>query len=227
MDSPLVNKLAKDLTANGKKTALLGVLLIVGMFIWIPQLSRTFNSSAHYAVATPAPQIAPPSAISADPPASGEKPAWTWNQLSDWLEQGEYTRSIPPPSGTPNPFEGPKEEDPPQVTIQPVLDPLPPVTAPIQPSAPSANEYLPAPPTLVLKSTLQGKQMRGAVINDRYYSEGESIETDEATYILDQVEPRRVILRDGNQSFELLIPSVLPRSSRKLPPAAPLPEKSL
>jgi len=223
-DSSLIQKLRKEIAGNGKKAAILGLLLVVGLFVWIPQIGRLLSGSKEFAV-SPAPTTTPlPSAISADQQTSTSS-SLTWQQLADNIDRNDFLHPVPPSSGIRSPFgEQPPE---PEVEIVNIDDPEP-LVIEQPPPKPVQTELLPAPSQLVLKSTLQGKSTRGAVINGRYYREGETLESEQTSYTLSRVEPRRVILQSGDQFFELLIPSVLPRSEYKFPPTAPsIPENSL
>lgn len=214
-DSSLIQKLHKEITGNRKKAAILGVLLLIGLSIWIPQIGRLLSGPGEFAVSPPPASTSPAPATSAGTsPALSTNESLSWHQLADWIERGDYLHPVAPATGISNPFGSSPTK--PDVAIVPIIDPEPPVVEQ-PPPQPVKKELLPAPSQLVLRSTLQGKTTRGAVINDQYYREGDTLESNETSYTLSHVEARRVILKSGDQYFELLIPSVLPRTDYSLP----------
>ena len=232
-DASLLQTFRTEIAGNPRKTLILAILLLVGLSIWIPQIGRLTNRSQY---ALPAAPVTPPAAETAgtsSPSTSASdslrsSSLGTWQELVAGIEGEDSLKPVAPQADLVNPFRGGKEKEQSAVEIVPVIDPQPPVTAPVPASLPPKKEILPAPADLVLKSTLQGKKSRGAVINDRFYREGETVEMDQASYLVSRVEARRVILKRDEQLYELLIPSVLPRSTSPLPsPSTSPPETSL
>lgn len=210
----------KELLGNPRKAAILAVLLAVGFSIWIPQMARMVNGPRSFAIPSVPPTVPAAESAGTAVPTSSD-PLDSWQQLTAWIEQGEHFRPVAPPADLVSPFRGVPESSEPEAEIVPIIDPQPSVTEPLPVPEPVVAEILPAPEDLVLKSTMQGTKSRGAFINDQYYREGEVIRTSSADYVISQVEPRRVILKSGGQSYELLIPSVLPRSQNSPPVPSP------
>jgi hypothetical protein len=52
---------------------------------------------------------------------------------------------------------------------------------------------------LELKSTIVGISHKAALINDRFYPEGSEIEVDGKRFVVDVIEPHRVVLRNENE----------------------------
>jgi hypothetical protein len=64
---------------------------------------------------------------------------------------------------------------------------------------------------LTLKSTIVGASRRAAYINKKLYFEGTEIRGDDGrTYLLKAVHPRKVVLEEAGQTFELKIASRAP-----------------
>jgi hypothetical protein len=225
-DSSPLQKLLREIAGNGKKAAILGVLLAVGLSIWIPQLGRLLRGPGEYAVSPIAhPTPSPPAVSAATTPLPSPPENFSWKQLADGIDREDFLRPFVPRTGIRSPFVDPKPE--PEVVVAPVIDPQPPVVE-RPPPKPVQRELLPAPAQFVLKSTLQGKTTRGAVINGRYYTEGETIESEESSFVVSRVEARRVILKSDDLLYELLIPSVLPRNNSSIPKSTPsIPDNSL
>ena len=223
-DLSIFQTLRREIIRSKKKSLLLGLLLIVGLAVWIPQISRALRSPGQFAVAPVSQVSALETAIPAETPKSLSTPEFlSWDRLAEAIDQGEFLRPFAPTDQMRSPFAHPILE--PQVIVVPVINPEPPVVeAPLPP--PVQKELLPAPTQLVLKSTMQGRKSRGAVINDKYYRVGDILKSDETSYFISQVEARRVILKSGERYFELLIPSVLPRTEYSFPPTSPSPSEN-
>lgn len=203
------NQLLHDLKTSWKKTALLGVLLAVGMFFWLPQLVRAVAGNGHakkpaVPVATTTPETAVPKTTTISADASAEPAAFTWESGNSALDSDPLVRSVEVAAIHGDPFRLDRDQFPPPVLFE---------SEPKESKRPSAE-----PPKtfvadgklsekLVLKSTIVGVKRRAAFINNKLYLEGRKIEVDGQSFVLSAVHPRRVVVTQGGKAFELALPS--------------------
>lgn len=213
MLSLLWKQLLHDLKASWQKSAALGMLLLLGLYFWLPMLTRAFDTGSANAMAAPTPVPAGP--LSSPPPSAGpsgpagghaeaaEKAAFDWQAASRAHEHDDLLQ----PAGRTD-FDG----DPFQV--DPAQFPPPVLFAEVEPqrAVPRQDARSQADPRseaglsgVVLSSTIVSSSRRAALINSRLYLEGAQVRIDGHSYRLASVEPRRVILHDGTQAFELEI----------------------
>lgn len=207
----LTARLARDLKANGRKTATLGVLLLVGLYFWVPPLWRAVAGRASAAVATeaalPPPEVTPAAVPSPATPAAPQ--AVTWHEAERLRAEDELFRSAGRTDIRANafvfdagflPIDVEFGEEDPETTVA---------------GAPGAGSNSAGGPTgagplseravLTLKSTLIGTNRRVAIINGRTYSEGAVIAAAGRTWTLLNIEPRRVLLDGDGGTLELRI----------------------
>lgn len=217
MTKKLIKKLRREATANPKKAAILGVLLLVAIYFWMPLVSRWISHRKDQAQSSLPPSSAPTSApslasstISATttPPGSPllgvtapegtvTKPAPTWRELADAIERDPLMRPAAPVMTErvrPNPFGRPQP-------IEIVKD-----TEEPEPNESLANDAQPAELGLVLSSTVVGTARQTAVINGKVYTLGREVPAaDGALFMLTDIQPRRIVLKRAGREFELKI----------------------
>lgn len=225
----LRNQFLQDLKASWPKTLLLGSLLLVGLFFWIPPLVRAMVNSPH----SPAAETAS-GAMALLPPATKTSPARTssgsrtitWEKADDIIKTDPLVRSAEVAAIHGNPFQlAPDQFSPPILfsDTPPADDPQRTSVAGRSGGAGKAKsaaqsvsgEHAAAatavnkPDGLVLKSTILGEKRRAALINEKLYSEGSLIQVDGVSYILTAVRAREVELRKGEQMFLLALPGTV------------------
>lgn len=203
--SSFSQQLVRDLKASAAKTAVLGLLLLVGLFFWVPPLLKAFSSSTP---TTPRP------AAETGRAASGSTSATT--------------------SGSPNSAEPVKNSHNSKTLFkliheQPLLQPASVEEMPLNPFAP-VDDLLPLPVLiaedaiadpqqpvkvgakpiekldgLVLKSTLVGPNRRVAIINSQLFREGQTVPWNDKQLRLESVNRKSVTLTDGSQSWQLTL----------------------
>ena len=183
----LGRRLIKELKRGGKKTIVLGVLLLGGACTWGPQLwrlivSRNAESVPSQAGGQPAPPTAgnmPAAASSAATPASD------WKSLQSRLENASLAQPETFNELVRDPFDrdwirelDAQKRVPSEQAVATSADPL---------------------HDLVCSSTLVGPQFRAAIIGDKLYQIGQKVPRDgPIQYVLKDVLPDRVLLeRDG------------------------------
>lgn len=206
----LLERLIRDLKANGPKTAVLGVLLLVGLYFWLPPVWRAVAGPAEAGESSVAPAAEPATgpATSSAPP--GEKPL-RWADAEELRARDDLFRSAGPADVAANafvfdggflPIDVEFGEDDPETKA---------ALAEAAERAAGAEEAKAAaaessgPPPLTLKSTLVGSNRRVAVINGRTYPEGATVAAAGRTWTLMNVEPRRVLLGGDGGTVELKI----------------------
>ncbi|NOX56416.1 MAG: general secretion pathway protein GspB [Planctomycetes bacterium] len=209
MIQTLANQLIADMKKSWQKTALLGVLLLIGLYFWIPPLLRAFRSeqprAAQAAPATTPPPASPPieavadfSDSSADRPRAGGSPL-SWKQADQILQTDPLVRPIEAAAIQSDPFRIDHDQFPPPVTN--IFAEEPPEPEP----SPQADEDPHSIDGLVLKSTIIGVKQRAAFINGRLYFEGNMIPWKGKTFQVQAIYPRRVVLTADGETYELTI----------------------
>lgn len=204
------NQLWHEVKASWQKTAVLAVLLLIGLVFWLPPLVRAvMGSPVKKAGATATPAVASTTvkvqaAVAAD--GSVKEAEFTWQQGEKQLRTDPLVRSVEVAAIHGDPFHLDRDQFPPPVLFEE--------------EAPRDISLSNAPQTdsrlgdkLVLKSTIVGLKRRAALINDKLYYEGRKIQVDGETYLLTAVYPRRVLLTQGETVFELVIPSAFQEGS--------------
>jgi hypothetical protein len=204
-------RVTRDLKASGPKTALLGVLVLVGMYFWLPSIWKAVAGSKPAAAATPTPAAPAPSAPAAPAPAAPK--ALGWQDAERLRSRDELFR----PSGhadlkadaftfngdfLPLDVEFAEMQKEPERPVAQTKAAAPAKTAAAEPPSEPAE---PETPPLTLQSTLVGSGRRVAVINNRVYPEGAAVAAGGRTWTLLNVEPRRVLIDGGGRTFELTI----------------------
>ncbi|QDT66970.1 hypothetical protein [Calycomorphotria hydatis] len=214
----LSQQLLNDLKASPGKALLLGALLLVGLYFWVPgaiKLAGKAFSGRAEAVATAQSDVKTPSAemLVPDHPAAVSADANTVSQaLMRTAEADEFSR---------DPFQLDHDQFPPPVLFaEAELKDYGPsrVTSFKPPAVDTEAEDMAVAETpepeqppqvadygLELKSTVISTTRRAAMINTKLYYEGQPVPSTAGSVLLETVQPKRVVLRDGNRKIELTI----------------------
>ncbi len=200
-------QLVHDLKVSWQKTLLLGLLLLVGLYFWIPPLYRAVRG-------TTSPELTPakasPAPIPQRPPVetemsfaqsdATEKTLHTWEQFDSLMQTDPLVQSVQMGAIQKNPFEVNRDQFSPPILFaeEPVA------SGPVQQEK-KEQTVRALPEEIVLSTTIIGKYRRAAMINKKLYYEGKSFEYEDVTYTLERVADRSVLLRQGDQTFELKI----------------------
>jgi len=207
----LAKQLRREMAANPKKAAMLGVLALVALYFWAPLVSGWFSAGSAETVeslaALPAPvypAMPGESAYPAGPVATVAMVAPRWRDLVDWIEQDPRMQSAALAAGTRDPFVAPQKKSATEMAQTPPKEnPLPVLT-----------NLTPASLNLVLTSTIVGPELRVARINGQTYKTGEILELikdgHEIQFTLVEIGPKEVILQREGQRFSL---KLTPRKS--------------
>jgi hypothetical protein len=200
-------RLVRDLKANGPKTAVLGVLLLVGLYFWVPPLWRAVAGSASAAVipeaAATSLEVSPAPAPSPAAPVAPQ--AVTWHEAERLRTEDELFRSAGPTDIRGNafvfdagflPIDVDFGEEDPETAV---------ANAPGSTGGQTGTRPVSDRAALTLKSTLIGSDRRVAIINGRTYSEGAVVAAAGRTWTLLNIEPRRVLLNGDGGTLELRI----------------------
>ena len=198
----LKNQLLHDLKASWQKTAVLGVLFAVGCVFWLPPIVRAFTGGS----ATPSTTAAAIPSTAAATASSTPSPETTAKETPFSWEQAEKVRGSSPLMQSANvaaihgdPFRLDRDQFSPPIAF---------ADEPVREVSLSSETDMDTTVTdkLILKSTIVGVKRRAALINDKLYLEGRTITVEGQTYVLTSVQPRRVVLTQGETVFELTIP---------------------
>ncbi len=200
------------MTANPKKAAILGLLGLVALYFWAPLIWGW--------VAKETPDGQPPSYDSAttetppawaqtaeQPTSDGEKTTaekHSWDEIDKWIKQDPNTSPAGGFANLRDPFLVPVKE-----VAKAETDEEEQEEAVVQPE-PELPDATPAEMGLVLSSTIIGSKRSTAIINGRFFAQGQTIEASKdgqpISFVLVEVHPRKVVLRRGDKNFDLTIP---------------------
>lgn len=191
----LVKRLRREVTANPKKGAILGIMFLVALYFWVPLVMSWIGKSENGpppAPASPVPGFSA-SAVSSPKASAQTSPATSWHLLAQWIDQDPLMQAVRPRAGMRDPFQNPveiarqKEEARPQVVKKPLL----------------TAETL----ALSLTGTMVGGGRRIAVLNGKNYREQDEIKvtTKDQTWTVRLAEVRadRVVLTYEGQQIEI------------------------
>lgn len=216
MTSRFRSKLRREIKANPKKAAILGLLLVVAIWFWIPIMGKWFSNSeadmtapaaarAAGKPATPGPTtnnaaaMSPATVATTAPtqiaaPSSKHKPIRPWQQLAAWIEHDPRMKAATELAGGRDPF-----------VIRPTATAQ---TKPIEtPSEPP--EISPAAAGLVLTSTIVGDGHKLALISNEAYREGATVSAvqGEEQFRIVEIRPREVVLSRKGKLYILGLPT--------------------
>jgi hypothetical protein len=213
----LIRQLRRETVTNPKKAVVLGLLLVVALYFWVPRVVGWFGPDKSHTGGTSAgTEVSPtPGAVAAAPlpPASlpsdqaaatakpkEESPKYSWRQLVAWMENDPHTKPCGLAAGTRDPFQ------PTKVEVVEVVEVKKEQPKPVEPDA------TPQSLNLVLSSTILGPNRRVARINGTSYEQGGAVEVTAKdgrpiVFTLTVVEARRVVLQRQGKEFELILSS--------------------
>lgn len=203
--SSIFQQLVRDLKASAAKTAVLGLLLLVGLFFWVPPLLKAFSSSTP-TTPKPSAETGRASGGSTSAPAIGSPTS------SESVKNSHSSKTLLK-----------------LIHEQPLLQPASVEEMPLNPFA-QVDDLLPLPVLiaedtlaepqqlakvgpkpiekldgLVLKSTLVGPTRRVAIINNHLFREGQTVPWNDKQLRLESVNRKSVTLTDGSQSWQLTL----------------------
>lgn len=208
-----LKQIVHDLKQSWQKTAVLGVLLLVGMYFWIPPLYRTVfaksvtatpTGTATTTPSTPAPSspgLTTATGTSSSKDSIDGKSSINWENIAAALQSEPLLQSAEADVSERNPF-GIDDE---QFPLVGLFTPDPePIEKSIETVAEADADRL--PDSLVLRSTIVGARRKAAFINRRLYLEGSIIDVDGRAFRLAAVHSRHVVLTQGKHTYELGLP---------------------
>ncbi|MFM9961223.1 MAG: hypothetical protein ACKV2Q_08345 [Planctomycetaceae bacterium] len=206
--SKFSQQLVRDMKASAAKTAVLGLLLLVGLYFWVPPLLSAFGNGASDvpATATSKPAVANGSTAIPGSTNSAAKPTTSAPKVHDSAAITKLLREHPL-------FQPAKLDEMPETPfgLNDDLMPLPvefaadSLAEPPPPPAKTKSKPIERLEGLTLKSTLIGPTRRVAMINSRLFHEGQSVPWKDKQLRLESVTRKAVTLTDGSQSWQLLI----------------------
>ncbi len=201
--SKLSQQLVRDMKASAGKTAVLGLLLLVGLYFWLPPLLKAFSSDAPAAapVASSSTTTTASTSTSSKPsPTASTKKTHDSAEIIKLLHEHPLMQTALAEDMPEKPFG--LDEDwiplPVEIAEDSLAEPPPP------PAAPKAKPIAKLE-GLTLKSTLVGPTRRAAMINNRLYHEGQSVPWSDRQLRLESVSRKSVTLTDGSQSWQLTL----------------------
>ncbi|MDX1947424.1 MAG: hypothetical protein SFU86_18630 [Pirellulaceae bacterium] len=201
----LAKQLRRDLLANPKKGAALGLMSLVAAYFWWP-LVKGFVLPGR-----PQPTAVAVAETSAQPLAAGSNPAtagdqtYAWSQVREQISSDKRMVSAKLDPNIADPFGG--EDEPP--TSENSAEHPHPMSAEL-----TENDIDPAAAGLALTGVAVGSRRSAATINGRAYREGDTIKVQAQedapplAYRLARIERQRVVLVRGGREWPLVLPEV-------------------
>ncbi|HVX61683.1 MAG TPA: hypothetical protein VHC19_13805 [Pirellulales bacterium] len=211
MSNNFVKKLRREATANPKKAAVLGLLLLVAGYFWAPLIRQWTTSSetaAAVAPASPPATTAAPAASTAAgaltsaadsaPVESSAKPKFHWRDLAGAIDRDPRMRPAPSANAASQ--------------REPFAFPAAPAEPPMaEPEAVVETEVTPRQLGLILSGTIVGDGRSTAVINGKVYGAGRELKAaGGVVFVVRQIEPWGIVLERGGRQFELALPRPTP-----------------
>jgi hypothetical protein len=196
----LVKRLRREVLANPKKGALLGLMVLVGVYFWAPLVAGWLGGKpsrpAPAGAATTAPAM--PGLTQSTSPKAGEKPAveQPWYMLGEWMDRDPRRQPVGPQGGQRDPFCRVKEKE--------VVKKDP------EKREPEKKPVTVASLAIKLGGTVLGGGRKVALLNGKTYREGDDVKLtrDGQTIVLKLVEihAQSVVLIRDDRRLELKMP---------------------
>ncbi len=220
----LSRQLRREATADPKKAAVLGLLLLVAMYFWGPLASGWISPGETPDEIVPAAATTEQAVAEPNPSSEGSvivTETHTWQQLEQWRTADPLARPVAWRSDRRDPFRGPPEmaadaEDDEETEVEKMAGPL---------TAELTLESL----GLELVSTIVGRSRRvaflkcDALLDEEaaagrgVYDEGETVtlakDGRQVELVVSEVQPRQVVLRRGAEQLVLAMPDRRPAKS--------------
>jgi hypothetical protein len=198
----LSKQLINDFVTNPKKAILLGILIAVGLFFWLPAFWGWIRKDTivpeSSAVAQTMVNASPTQTIAGENTIdnNGDKSRhYSWKASLKLMRNDPRTRPAGPLTITHDPFHVPKEEI---------------VHSPTEDQAKPQEPISPASLGMVLSSTLIGPNGAIARIGGKTYNRGQIVKVEKEgrhyEFIVTEIHDRRVQLETEGKSFQLTIP---------------------
>lgn len=210
----LWRQLRRDLAVSWQKTAVLGALLLVGFYFWVPPLlkiaSRLPGRSPAGSSSTSLPDAATASAVS-----PGQSPSTTppptempWEEFERALKTDPLLRSAPIHERDSSPFSLDTTQFSPPVMFEPEsLESVAAIeTASLSPVSMTPLDAKEGLPGVVLSSTIVSARRKAALINGRIVAQGSSFQLGDQHLELREVRSRSVLIAIEDHLVEIRLP---------------------
>ena len=196
----LMERLQREVKANGKKAGLLAGLVLFGCCFWVPMALRAVAPSRAAAATSPTPSAPTNSSTASQSPATDAAAAAPadggkfWTALSKSLAEDPMFRSAELESLSRDPFQ-----------IAEGSEPLPVVITEAPKSTTNQNKPEAELQKLELSGTIIGRARSVARINGQLYPLGQKIKTAGQLFQLTKIESHEVELSSGDQTIKLTL----------------------
>ncbi|MCX7423375.1 MAG: hypothetical protein NT013_28100 [Planctomycetia bacterium] len=216
----LHDQLLKDLKASAPKSAMLGLLLLIGLYFWVPPLVRAFGGSETTTATNAQPATASSAANVSTTATNSPADSRSLNERSnantainkkprDSAAMARLLKESPL-------FQPASLEELPQKPfgVDAEQFPLPVLFADEEETSASKAIVVETKPVvdklegLLLKSTIVGARRRAALINNRLYQEGQSVPWKKQQLKLSLVQRKSVTLTDGSREWQLVLDEI-------------------
>ena len=193
MNSTTSSRLKRELSRSPKKAALLGLLLLVAMYFWLPLVFGWMKGgSSLLEAAVPSAAVIPPPALA--PAAAAAQPAAAWQQVVKAMESDPQMASAATLLGGRDPFENVHRK-----------------VAEATATADVKVQALVTPDTagLVLSSTVVGPRSRVAFVNGKTYRVGDLIHVtadgDDLTFAVVEIDTKQIVVEREKRRYVMKI----------------------
>lgn len=197
----LKQRFEREAKKNPKQVVVLGLLLLVAVWFWIPLVWKWLPTSAaseSHSIAPRTVASVPAAGTPGENPAAPEglsAPLPQWQKLAEWMQHDPLMAPATQLASERDPFTSPALE------VSEVAEPeeQPPVVA--------VDPWTPERVGLTLTSTIVGPKRRAALISGRAYAEGRNIVQPQGQQLvvfkLIEVHPKHIVLERNQQRYEL------------------------
>jgi hypothetical protein len=204
----LGKQLKREITLHPKKAVVLGIVLLLMLYFWIPLLWEWNNKSKELPNGTQTAANTSPGptnstnnlSINSLSANKENKPLrYCWKEIVKWMDNDPRTRPAEPLTINRDPFQSPKEmaEKADKIALE-------------EQAKAKAPPVTPASLGMALTSTIIGAKGGLARIGGRTYNQGQTIEMEKEgrnyKFVLLEIHDRRVVLEKEGEHFELSIP---------------------
>jgi hypothetical protein len=197
-------RLQRELTANPKKTAMLGLLFLVAIWFWAPLVAKWLGKEPggeSVAQTSSEPATQPTSAANSANPATtaaAQQKTPKWSAMVESIENDRLMKPHMPQTGSRDPFSPSNSRLSAQKKSEEHL------------AQQTVPETTPEQAGIVLRSTVVGTRSKTALINNRAYHEGQSVPATggQEPFTVVKIRADGVVFSRHGRQFQMKLPKL-------------------
>lgn|GEM_PF-2083553 len=202
----LTKRLSRDLAANPKKAGILGVMVLVALYFWLPLLKEWIGDSATSGPAKVASVILTDDPATPAAGASKAKETLRWEKVRQWVESDPWMASATFDPQWRDPFAISSLTDPAQTTPKSTTPTTPEAIA--AQAAASDGDISPEQAGLSVASVVVGPRLRTVNIGGDVYRENDLVEAtakdgETLEFQIVSITPHEVWMRRNGKTYRL------------------------